>query len=119
MFVHGTRLVPLLRPEQYVEVGQYRRELEAVMHSTWHLVGTINDIPRSGDFMTTTVCEKPVMVRNFDGDAKKSRRFAHGFLPFVGRDVRPLERQVLVGVGGSSIASQPPMIRFSRSRSRR
>jgi choline monooxygenase len=68
MFVNKGRLPSLLQPADYVAEEQYRRELEAVFLPAWHLVGTIHDAPRSGDYLTTTLCQKPVLVRNFDGE---------------------------------------------------
>lgn len=68
MFVHQNQLRHVLSPNQYSDDRQYQVEVERLLEPAWHVVGTMNDLPRPGDFLTTTVLGKPLLVRNTDGE---------------------------------------------------
>lgn len=70
MFINKRRLHQPLTPSHYSSAEQYRREIDRVFRPSWHLVGTVHDLPRSGDFLTTTLYETPVLLRNFDGELR-------------------------------------------------
>ncbi len=70
MFQSTTGLPHLLAPQAYYAPEIYRNELDSVMRSAWHLVGTLNDLSKPGDFLTVTIADKEIQVRNFDGHLK-------------------------------------------------
>jgi choline monooxygenase len=68
MFIHKTQLPHPLRPDQYFSDEQHRVETRECFMPAWHLVASMADMPNPGDFVTTTLCDKPILVRNFDGE---------------------------------------------------
>ena len=68
MFVHQNQLEHLLVPSQYFSQEQYERELAGVLGTSWHLVGTKADLPKTGDFITVDVLGQPIQIRNFSGE---------------------------------------------------
>lgn len=67
MFVSATRLPHLLSPSRYYDPEAYQVELEAVLRSSWHVVATLPELARAGDFVTLELCQTPIQVRNFNG----------------------------------------------------
>jgi len=51
-----------LPPECYSDPLFYRRELDRIFGSEWICVGRVDDVPRVGDFLTTSIGEEPVVV---------------------------------------------------------
>jgi hypothetical protein len=47
MFVHKSQLEHLLRPDQYFSAAQHELEMRRLFDPTWHLVGTVHDLPRN------------------------------------------------------------------------
>jgi phenylpropionate dioxygenase-like ring-hydroxylating dioxygenase large terminal subunit len=67
MFVHENQLRHVLAPSQYFAERPYEIEIERLFLRGWHLVATMRDLPKSGDFLTLELFGKPVLVRNIDG----------------------------------------------------
>lgn len=67
MFINKNQLRHLLTPEHYVSETQYRDELEHLFGPAWHLVGTMRDLARPGNFITLDLLGHPLLVRNMDG----------------------------------------------------
>ncbi len=67
MFVSTSRLPHLLQPSRYVDEAALRDEVEGALRSSWHVVGTTQELSRPGDFLTTNLFGTPVQVRNFGG----------------------------------------------------
>jgi phenylpropionate dioxygenase-like ring-hydroxylating dioxygenase large terminal subunit len=68
MFIHKNQLRHLLRPQHYFSAEQHDTELLRLFRPTWHLVGTIHDMPRPGDFRTLELLGEPLLLHNFDGE---------------------------------------------------
>jgi choline monooxygenase len=62
-----TRLPHVLPPSAYADPAHHARELAAIFEPGWHLVGTVQDIPRPDDFVTLDLLGRPLLVRNHDG----------------------------------------------------
>ena len=67
MFVHQNQLEFLLPTEAYSSESQFQIERERLFLPGWHPVGTRQDLPRSGDFLTCELFGEHVLVRNFGG----------------------------------------------------
>ncbi len=70
MYVSSTSMPPLLPPDAYSSSRQYAAELRALFHSSWHVVATWSQLSRPGDFITATLLEMPIQLRNFDGELR-------------------------------------------------
>jgi choline monooxygenase len=70
VFLHETRLPHVLTPSCYHSAEFYAREVELVLHSAWHVIGSRSDLSRNGDFLTLDLFGTPVQVRNFDGELR-------------------------------------------------
>jgi len=51
-----------LPPECYSDPALYQRELERIFDHEWICVGRVEDVPRAGDFLTTSIGEDPVII---------------------------------------------------------
>jgi phenylpropionate dioxygenase-like ring-hydroxylating dioxygenase large terminal subunit len=67
MFVHSARLPHVLSADCYRTDGWYSREVAAVLHPAWHLVASVDDLARPGDFLSFDLFGEPVQLRNFEG----------------------------------------------------
>ncbi|HEX3654248.1 MAG TPA: RHO alpha subunit C-terminal catalytic domain-containing protein [Pirellulales bacterium] len=67
MFVHSTRLPHVLSPDCYWSAEQHARELDVLFRPGWHLAGTIDELARSGSFLTLDVLGHPVRLDNREG----------------------------------------------------
>ncbi len=67
MFVNSSRLPHVLRPQLYFDPEQYDRELSRLFAPAWLVVGNVNDAPSDGDFFTTELLGRPILVRNVNG----------------------------------------------------
>lgn len=67
MFIHNSRLPHVLRPELYSCPKQYDLEMVQLFEPAWHVVGSVADAARDGDFLTLNLLGKPIIVRNFQG----------------------------------------------------
>jgi len=73
MFTNQHHLRHVLAPDQYFSEEQYRAELRRLFHPAWHPVAALDEIPRSGDFLTLDLLETPILLRNFGGDIRAFR----------------------------------------------
>lgn len=62
MFLHRTHLPQRLKVEHYTSPDIARRELETLFEPGWHCVGTVQEIPKSGDYLTLDLLERPLIV---------------------------------------------------------
>lgn len=67
MYVNKNKLVHLLQPEHYREPDCFIREKEQLFEPAWQFVAAIDEIPNHGDFLTTTILDLPLLVRNHEG----------------------------------------------------
>ncbi len=63
MFLHKSRLPHVLEPASYCSDEQYQRELEVLFRPGWQIVGTIDELPRDGDFKTFELFGQPILLR--------------------------------------------------------
>jgi choline monooxygenase len=70
MWVNKTRLPHVLAPGAYHDPAHHERELAELFRPGWHGVGSLDDIPRDGDFFTTEVLGQPLIVRNHRGEPR-------------------------------------------------
>jgi phenylpropionate dioxygenase-like ring-hydroxylating dioxygenase large terminal subunit len=76
----------LLAPADYFDARRHAAEVARVFASSWHFVGTTDDLSRPGDFLTTNLLGLPIVVRNFDGELRAlSNVCAHRHCLIVGR----------------------------------
>lgn len=68
MFLHDTHLPQILSPDDYTSQEQFEREKTALFQPAWHLVGTFADLPNDGDFLTTEILERPLIVWRSQGE---------------------------------------------------
>jgi phenylpropionate dioxygenase-like ring-hydroxylating dioxygenase large terminal subunit len=67
MFIHQNQLRHLLQPDQYTSSQHYQRELDRLFWPVWHPVASTAELARPGDFLTMTLFERPLLLRNCDG----------------------------------------------------
>jgi choline monooxygenase len=67
MWVNAGRLPHVLAPAAYFDEGHHAREIERIFLPGWHCVGTADDLPEHGDFMTRELFGVPLLVRNHEG----------------------------------------------------
>jgi choline monooxygenase len=70
MFIHDSKLSHLLRPDQYYSEEQYRAELRHVFEPAWHLVASMRDLAKPGDFVSLELLGRPLLIRNMDGELR-------------------------------------------------
>lgn len=70
MWVNKGRLPLVLAPRRYVERHAHERELDSLFLPGWHCVGSTHDLPRDGDFFTTELFGRPILVRNAGGEPR-------------------------------------------------
>lgn len=68
MFIHQSRLNHLLAPSDYFDPQRYRAEIERLFLPAWHVVATLAELRRSGDYVTRKLYDQPLLVRNMDGE---------------------------------------------------
>ncbi len=59
----------VLPASAYFSPAHYVREKQ-LLERTWHLAGTIDELSRPGDFLTTELLGRPIQVRNFNGELR-------------------------------------------------
>jgi len=64
----ASRLPHLLSPADYFESAPYDAEVRDVFRASWQLVGSVDDAPADGDFLTCDLFGAPVLVRNCSGE---------------------------------------------------
>jgi phenylpropionate dioxygenase-like ring-hydroxylating dioxygenase large terminal subunit len=67
MFVSSEHLPQLLSSEDYTSTEQYKREVNELFLPAWHLIGTADELPNDGDFLTTNLFGRPLIVWNRGG----------------------------------------------------
>jgi len=70
MFISETHLPQLLSGTAYTDPQWFEQEKERVLLPAWHVVTSMAEIPRPGDFITAQVLGYPVIVHNVDGVAR-------------------------------------------------
>ena len=70
MYVTPSRLDPCLTPADYTSAQAYEAECASVLRPAWHVVGTVAELSRPGDFLTCELFGRAVQVRNFDGELR-------------------------------------------------
>ena len=70
MFISKTRLPHILPPDAYFNPKQLEQEAAELFQSAWHFVGTTNQLRKPGDFISTTLLDRPIQIRNFDGELR-------------------------------------------------
>jgi phenylpropionate dioxygenase-like ring-hydroxylating dioxygenase large terminal subunit len=63
MFVHKEQLEYALRPEDYSAPEVHRAEVDRCFLRAWHPVCLAGDLPRVGDFLTTELAGRPLLLR--------------------------------------------------------
>ncbi len=69
-FQSETRLPHLLAPICYHGEAEYQQEWQSALRESWHIVGTTAELSRDGDFLTCTLADTPVQIRNFGGQIR-------------------------------------------------
>ncbi|OYX35317.1 MAG: hypothetical protein B7Y99_04190 [Caulobacterales bacterium 32-69-10] len=64
------RLPHLSPPSAYYDPGQYALEQARVFATAWRFVGTLDEIPAHGDFLTRTIAGLPLILRNLKGEVR-------------------------------------------------
>lgn len=70
MFTHQHRLRHLLQPHHYFQPQHYARELKELFAPSWQFVGTKSEMANDGDFLTTQIGDKPILLHNFGGEIR-------------------------------------------------
>ncbi len=68
MFLHDTHLPHVLSPWAYTSQEQLDREIEVLFKPAWHLAGSFAELPKDGDFLTTTILNHPVILWRSGGE---------------------------------------------------
>jgi phenylpropionate dioxygenase-like ring-hydroxylating dioxygenase large terminal subunit len=68
MFIHETHLPQVLSPADFTSPDQYERELSELFLDHWHLVGTLAELPRDGDYLTLELLGRPLIVWRMEGE---------------------------------------------------
>src|SRR5271154_6261755 len=58
------RLPQLLSPDQYRSDRSHDLEAQCLFLPAWHCVGIVEDIPNAGDYLTTELVGKPLLIQN-------------------------------------------------------
>jgi phenylpropionate dioxygenase-like ring-hydroxylating dioxygenase large terminal subunit len=67
MFVNKNRLPHVLSPRLYSCPEQYVLEIQRLFRPSWHIVGSVADAPKDGNFFTIDLLGTPLLIRNFQG----------------------------------------------------
>jgi phenylpropionate dioxygenase-like ring-hydroxylating dioxygenase large terminal subunit len=67
MFVNHTHVPQALDADAYTSQGQHDREVERLFLPGWHCVALTSDLPRDGDYVTTELFGRPLIVWRVDG----------------------------------------------------
>ena len=62
MFIHDSHLPQVLTADCYYSREHYEKELTSFFLPGWHVVGTVGDLPRDGDFLTVELFGRPLIV---------------------------------------------------------
>ena len=67
MFLHQHSLRHLLRPEHYCSQQHFDREIADLFRPTCQFVAAKSELARDGDFLTLTLFDRPLLIRNSGG----------------------------------------------------
>ncbi|MDF1753369.1 MAG: aromatic ring-hydroxylating dioxygenase subunit alpha [Verrucomicrobiales bacterium] len=70
MFVNRDKLIHLLQPNHYFNSEFFELEKEKLFKPAWHFVAVLDEIPNHGDYLTKTVCDVPLLIRNHEGEPR-------------------------------------------------
>jgi choline monooxygenase len=70
VYVSDTKLPHLLAPACYFSEEAYRQERDSLMRRGWHLIGSVAELARPGDYLTCVIADTSIQVRNFDGQLR-------------------------------------------------
>lgn len=62
MFLHDTHLPQILDASDYVSEDQFVRETERLFRPAWHCVGSLHELPKTGDYLTRELLGRPIIV---------------------------------------------------------
>jgi phenylpropionate dioxygenase-like ring-hydroxylating dioxygenase large terminal subunit len=62
MFLHDTHLPHVLAPSAYTSQEQFDREIQRLFQPAWHFAGSFAELPKDGDFLTTTILDHPLIL---------------------------------------------------------
>ncbi|MEZ6049221.1 MAG: Rieske (2Fe-2S) protein [Planctomycetaceae bacterium] len=68
MFIHKNQLEYQLSSEHYQDPDFYQIELERLFLPAWHLVCRKAELANHGDFFTTELFDRPIIIRNDNGE---------------------------------------------------
>ncbi len=68
MFVHKNKLEYQLQSSHYFSDQQLSLEVEDLFQPGWHLIGTVDDLSKDGDYLTFELLGKPIIVHRFNSD---------------------------------------------------
>jgi phenylpropionate dioxygenase-like ring-hydroxylating dioxygenase large terminal subunit len=68
MFLADSHLPQLLPREAYFSREWYDREIEQIFLPSWHLVGLTSDLKKDGDYFTSTLFGRPLLVCRLEGE---------------------------------------------------
>lgn len=63
LFIGNSHRHQLLDAASYASPEIFEAEKSALLHPAWHCVGVHTDLPKTGDFLTLTILEHPILVR--------------------------------------------------------
>jgi len=67
MFVHQTKLEPLLKPADYFSREAFVNERELLFPHHWQIVGFVHQVANEGEYLACDVGGIPVIVHNAGG----------------------------------------------------
>lgn len=68
MFLSETHLPQILSPDQYFSNEQHCLETERLFMPGWHCLGSTAELPAEGDYLTTDLLGRPVIVWRCEGE---------------------------------------------------
>lgn len=66
MYQATSSMIPRLGPEAYYEPSSHEADVVRLRQSAWHLIGTTDQLAKSGDYIATQSLGIPILVRRFD-----------------------------------------------------
>ncbi len=70
MFIHQSHLPQILDASSYHCAEQHARELSQLFLPGWHMVGAVDDLAADGDFFTTQLFDRPLLLWRMDGEIR-------------------------------------------------
>ncbi len=63
-------LPQILKPDDYHLPAQHQRELQRLFLPAWHYVATLSDLAGEGDYITTTLLGRPLILWEIEGQVR-------------------------------------------------